>query len=106
MKPLFADTSYFVAYCGPNDLFHQRAVELGKPDCGDCYDGVRPRRNRRPSLASRGSARVCELGARLESDPSVLVVPASKALFQAGSTYSFAGPTSIGRSSIVFRSSS
>ena len=28
MKPVFADTAYFVAFCGPNDSFHARAVEL------------------------------------------------------------------------------
>ena len=28
MKPLFADKSYFVAFCGPSDSFHAQAVEL------------------------------------------------------------------------------
>lgn len=28
MKSIFADTSYFVAFCGPSDSFHARAVEL------------------------------------------------------------------------------
>ena len=27
MKPIFADTSYFVAFSGPNDGFHARAVQ-------------------------------------------------------------------------------
>jgi len=28
MKPIFADTSYFAAMCGPCDTSHARAMEL------------------------------------------------------------------------------
>jgi hypothetical protein len=30
MTPIFADTSYFVALCGPSDAYHKRAVALSR----------------------------------------------------------------------------
>ena len=30
MKPVFADTAYFVALCGPNDTYHERAAALSR----------------------------------------------------------------------------
>jgi predicted nucleic acid-binding protein len=85
MKPLFADTSYFVAISGPNDRFHVRAVELSANLIAGIVTteyvlvetgGLLLRPEDRPAYVN--------LVRDLESDPSVQIVPASKALFQAG----------------------
>ncbi len=85
MKPVFADTSYFVAFAGPNDTFHARAVELSTSLLGQIITteyvlvetgGLLSRPQDRPTFVS--------LVRDLESDPSVQIVPASKALFRAG----------------------
>jgi hypothetical protein len=41
MKPVFADTSYFVAFCGRNDAFHQRAAALSANLLGERLGGMR-----------------------------------------------------------------
>ena len=85
MKPVFADTSYFVAFCGPNDAFHARAVELSARLLGPIItteyvivetEGLLCRPQDRPACVN--------LVRDLHSDPAVQIVPASKGLFQAG----------------------
>jgi hypothetical protein len=50
MKAVFADTSYFVALCGPNDAFPARVAELS------AWTNTRPdrmdRREKNPQLIS------------------------------------------------------
>jgi predicted nucleic acid-binding protein len=85
MKPLFADTSYFVALCGPSDDFHARALELSAGTVAGLITteyvlvetgGLLLRPTDRPAYVN--------LVRDLQSDPSVLIVQASQALFQAG----------------------
>jgi predicted nucleic acid-binding protein len=85
MKAVFADTSYFVAFAGPNDSFHSRAVELSASFLGRIITteyvlmetgGMLSRPEDRPAFIN--------LVRDLESDPAVQIVPASKVLFRAG----------------------
>ena len=85
MKPIFADTSYFVALCGPNDSYHARAVELSAALIAGVVTteyvlvetgGLLLRPEDRPAYVN--------LVRDLESDPSVNIIPASKQLFHAG----------------------
>jgi uncharacterized protein len=85
MKRIFADTSYFVAFSGPNDRFHARAVELSADLIAGIVTteyvlvetgGLLLRPEDRPAYVN--------LVRDLESDPSVTIVAASKQLFQAG----------------------
>jgi predicted nucleic acid-binding protein len=85
MKPIFADTSYFVALCGPNDQFHDRAVEMSAGLTAGLITteyvlveigGLLLRPEDRPAYVN--------LVRDLESDPSVSIVSASALLFRAG----------------------
>ena len=85
MKPVFADTSYFVAFCGPSDSFHSRAVALSASLLAGIITteyvlvetgGLLLRPEDRPAYVN--------LVRDLESDPAVQIVPASKPLFHAG----------------------
>jgi predicted nucleic acid-binding protein len=85
MKPLFADTSYFVAFCGRNDAFHDRAVALSGSLLGRIITteyvvvetgGLLCRPEDRPAYIN--------LVRDLQSDPTVQLLPASRSLFRAG----------------------
>src|SRR5262245_49697264 len=85
MKPIFADTSYFVAMCGPNDSYHARAMEwnarLSAPLVTTEYviveiGGLLLRPEDRFAFVS--------LVRDLHSDPDIQIVPASQQLFQRG----------------------
>ena len=85
MTSIFADTSYFVAFCGPRDRFHARAVELSASLVARIVTteyvlvetgGLLLRPEDRPAYVN--------LVRDLESDPSVQIVPASQKLFHAG----------------------
>ncbi len=85
MKPIFADTSYFVAMCGPNDSYHARAVELNASLIAKITTteyvivetgGLLLRPEDRPAYVN--------LVRDLESDPGVQIIPASHALFRSG----------------------
>jgi predicted nucleic acid-binding protein len=85
MKPVFADTSYFVAFAGANDCFHAQAVELSSGLLGRMITteyvlvetgGLLIRPQDRPTFVN--------LVRDVESDPAMQIVPASKALFRAG----------------------
>jgi hypothetical protein len=39
MKPVFADTSYYVALLGPRDAWHDRAVEMSGRLLGRVFGG-------------------------------------------------------------------
>lgn len=85
MKPLFADTSYFVAVSGPNDSYHARALELSVALTSGIVTteyvlvetgGLLLRTEDRPAYIN--------LVRDLESDPAVQIIPASKMLFHSG----------------------
>ena len=85
MRPIFADTSYFVAFCGPNDAFHAQAVAASANLLGRMLTteyilvetgGLLCRPEDRPAFVN--------LVRDLESDPAVEILPASKILFRAG----------------------
>jgi len=81
MKALFADTSYFVAFCGPNDAYHARAVQLSagliEPIVTTEYvlvetGGLLLRPEDRPAFIN--------LVRDLESDPVIQIVRVAKAI--------------------------
>jgi predicted nucleic acid-binding protein len=85
MKATFADTSYFVALCGPRDGYHARALELSENLAGVIVTteyvlvetaGMLSRTQDRPAFVN--------LARDLRSDPAVRIVPASSSAFQAG----------------------
>jgi predicted nucleic acid-binding protein len=85
MKPVFADTSYYVALLGPRDPWHARAVEFSEKHLGRIvvteYVLVET-----ASMFSRGRDRAVYLTLLrdLEIDPLTRVIPASRALFRHG----------------------
>lgn len=85
MKPVFADTAYFVAFCGPSDAFHTQAIAASASLLGRVVTteyvlvesgGLHCRPEDRPAFIN--------LVRDLESDPAVVIVPASTALFHHG----------------------
>jgi predicted nucleic acid-binding protein len=85
MMPVFADTSYLVAFCGPSDSLHARALELSATQFGEIVTteyvlvetgGLLMHPDDRPTYLN--------LVRDLQSDPSFKIVPASKQLFRAG----------------------
>jgi uncharacterized protein len=85
MKPIFADTSYFVAFAGPSDRFHAQAVALSANLLGRVITteyvlvetgGLLSRPEDRPTFVN--------LVRDLESEPAFHIVPASRTLFRAG----------------------
>ena len=85
MKPIFADTSYFVAMCGPRDFYHARAAELNANLVARIITteyvivetgGLLLRPEDRPAYVN--------LVRDLQSDPAVQIVPASQPLFRGG----------------------
>jgi predicted nucleic acid-binding protein len=85
MKPVFADTSYYLALVNPKDPEHERAVDLAESLLGRIFvtDYVLVELG---SALARGSDRLVfqELLDDLRSDSSTTVLPASEALFQEG----------------------
>jgi predicted nucleic acid-binding protein len=85
MKPVFADTSYYVALLGPRDRWHPRAVELSNNLLGRVvvteYVLVEV-----AGMLCRGEDREAYLTLLrdLDSDTLTQIVPASKALFRQG----------------------
>ena len=85
MKPIFADTSYFVAMCGPNEAYHKRALALNADLIARIITteyvvvetgGLLLRPQDRPAFVN--------LVRDLQSDPAVQIVPGSQALFRVG----------------------
>ncbi len=85
MKPLFADTSFYVALLNPRDLVHEKALQVGEDshcpvllsdfillELGNIFSGTGQR-----SLFSK-------LAGRLNSDPNVRIIPASRDLLEKG----------------------
>jgi predicted nucleic acid-binding protein len=85
MKPLFADTSFYVALLNPRDLMHEKALQVGdyfhRPvlltdfillELGNVLSSVGQR-----SLFSK-------LADRLRSDPNIRIVSASRDLLDKG----------------------
>jgi predicted nucleic acid-binding protein len=85
MKPAFGDTSYYVALLSAVDAWHARAVELAEAWLGRVFTTENVLVET-ASMLCRGVDRVAyvDLVHDLESDGSVEIVPASKALFRAG----------------------
>jgi predicted nucleic acid-binding protein len=87
MKAVFAHTAFFVAFAGPEDAYHARAVKLSDRPLGRIitteYVLVET-----GSMLSRPEDRptYVNLVRDLESDPGVQIIPASSALFRAGFT--------------------
>jgi predicted nucleic acid-binding protein len=85
MKPVFADTSYYVALLGSRDAWHARAVEFSANLLSRIfvteYILVET-----ASMFCRGSDRALYLTLvrDLETDPLTRIIPASQALFRQG----------------------
>ena len=85
MKPVFADTAYYVALLGPRDVRHERARDLAKDLLGRIFvtEYVLVETG---SMMCRGADRIAytTLIDDLHSDPLTQIIPASNALFRAG----------------------
>jgi predicted nucleic acid-binding protein len=85
MTSIFADTSYYIAFFGPRDRHHDKAVELG-------HTLKRSVIVTEFVLLELGGAMVSSDDRRLftgflrylQSEPDTLIVPASRELFQRG----------------------
>jgi len=93
MKPVFADTSYYLAMVNPKDPRHELAVELGESQLGRVFltEYVLVELG---SAMSRGSDRFVfsELLQKLQDDKSTTIIPASQTLFRQGATLFAARP--------------
>lgn len=91
MKPVFADTSYYLALVNAKDPLHEFAVDLAESLLGRVYvtEYVLVELG---SALSRGSDRLVflELLERLQTDDSVTMISAAPRLFRQGVTL-FAG---------------
>jgi predicted nucleic acid-binding protein len=91
MKPVFADTSYYLALVNAKDPRHVFAVDLGESLLGRVFvtEYVLVELG---SALSRGSDRLVflELLQHLQSDGSATIIPAAQRLFRQGVTL-FAG---------------
>jgi predicted nucleic acid-binding protein len=85
MKPIFADTSFYVALCGKNDRYHAQALAVSSDITARIITteyvlvetgGLLLRPEDRPSYL--------RLVQELKSDATVEIVPASESLFELG----------------------
>jgi predicted nucleic acid-binding protein len=85
MKPVFADSSYYVALLSGRDAWHARTVELSKNLLGRIFT-TEYVLVETASMLCKGVDRnaFVDLVRYLESDPSVQIVAASSILFRAG----------------------
>ena len=85
MRPVFADTSYYLALVNPVDPFHELAADWAENFLGRTFvtEYVLVELG---SALSRGSDRLVylELLRRLQSDGSTTIIPASESLFRQG----------------------
>src|SRR5437016_4171271 len=85
MKPVFADTSYYLALVNPVDPRHELAVDLAENLLGRTFltQYVLVELG---SALSRGSDRLVylELLERLQNDSTTTIIPASELLFREG----------------------
>jgi predicted nucleic acid-binding protein len=85
MKPVFADTSYYVALLGPRDAWHARAMEFSEKHLGRIavteYVLVET-----GNMFCKGPDRAVYLTLLrdLEIDPLTRIIPASQSLFRQG----------------------
>lgn len=85
MKPMFADTAFYVALVNPRDELHAAAVERASNLQGDVITTEYVLVELGNRLARSGDKEVfVELITRLEGDPRVIVVPADPSLFRRG----------------------
>jgi predicted nucleic acid-binding protein len=85
MKPVFADTSYYVALLSGRDAWHARAVKLSGNLLGRVFT-TEYVLVETASMLCQGVDRTAYVGLvrDLESDRSVQIVAASRSLFRAG----------------------
>ena len=85
MRPVFADTSYYLALVNPLDPWHERDVRLRESLLGGSFVSEYVLVELGSAL-SRGADRLVylELLERLQSDRSTTIIPASTALFRKG----------------------
>lgn len=85
MKPVFADTSYYLALVNPNDPYRERALALGNGVLGQIFltDYILVELG---SALSRGADRAVFLNllVDLRDDESITVIPADNSLFAEG----------------------
>ncbi len=83
MKPVFADTSYFLALANANDQSHVRADDLSQSLLGRMYVSEYVLMELGNSL-SRSADRIVYLQTliQIEQEPNMIVVPASDRWFQ------------------------
>jgi uncharacterized protein len=85
MKPVFADTSYYLALVNPIDPQHQRAVDLAENLLGRVFVTEFVLAELGNSLSKASDRRVfLDLLEDLRTDDATTIVPASERLFQHG----------------------
>jgi len=85
MKPVFADTSYYVALVNPSDHWHARAIGFSADWLGRVFT-TEYILVEMASMLCRGENRNAYLALLqdIQADPSVVVEPATTSLFTAG----------------------
>ena len=88
MKPLFADTSFYVALLSPHDIAHARALQLGEGFRGPVLltDFVLLELGNALSSAGHRSL-FLKLVAQLRSDANVRIIAASRGLLDRGLSF-------------------
>ncbi len=85
MKPVFADTYYFLALVNPHDAGHAAAVAYSQQPYLRCITTTWVLVEVADALASPETRQVAaQLIERILADPAIEVVPASQALFDRG----------------------
>lgn len=85
MKPVFADTSFFVAICNPRDGLHRMATEVAAGVHREVVTTEFVLLELGNWLSRSGDRSVfVALVAQLEADPHARVIPADSALFRRG----------------------
>lgn len=84
MKPVFADTSYYLALVNSQDALHERAKELSEVILGRVF--VTEYVVELGSALARGSDRTAYLDTlkQIQAEDAAVVIPASPALFREG----------------------
>lgn len=85
MRPVFADTSYYVALLGPRDARHGRAVELSRSILGRIFVTEYVLVETAGMLCGRRDrGAYLTLVSDLQADPLTRIIPASTTLFRSG----------------------
>jgi predicted nucleic acid-binding protein len=93
MKPIFADTYFFLAIINPRDAGHQKAVAAAQGRTGSLVTTAWVLTELADGLASTADRQLYQLIlSDIQDDPSAAIVPASQELLDRGQALYFARP--------------